>query len=116
MPRVKRSVHAQKKRRKILKLAKGYFGARGRLLRLATESVERGLAFAFRDRKAKKRDFRRLWIARISAAVREQGMNYSTFMSGVKKANLGLDRKIMADLAVSDPQAFTKIVSIAKGE
>ncbi|MBN2255877.1 MAG: 50S ribosomal protein L20 [Deltaproteobacteria bacterium] len=116
MARVKRSVHARKKRRKILKLAKGYFGARSRLYRVATEAVERAMKFAYRDRKVRKRDFRKLWIARINAAVRTEGMTYSTFISGIKKAGIGMDRKILADLAVHDPQGFSRIVGIAKGE
>lgn len=116
MPRVKRSVTARKKRRKILKLAKGYFGARSRLYRTATEAVERAMKYSYRDRKARKRDFRKLWIARINAAARMNGLSYSQFISGVKKAGLELDRKILADLAVNDPKAFSEIVSIAKGE
>jgi len=116
MPRVKRSVHARKKRRKILKLAKGYFGARRRLYRLATESVERAMTFAYRDRKQRKRHFRRLWIARINAASRMHGMSYSKFIDGMKKAGVELDRKILADLAVNDPQGFLHLVNVAKGE
>lgn len=114
MPRVKRGVHAKKKRRKILKLAKGYYGARGRCYRIATEAVERGLAYAYRDRKARKRDFRRLWIARINAAVRPYGLSYSTFIGGLKKANIDLNRKVLADMAITDQVAFSKIVSSAK--
>lgn len=116
MARVKRSVHARKKRRKILKLAKGYFGARSRLYRVATEAVERAMKFAYRDRKVRKRDFRKLWIARINAAARMNDMTYSAFINGIKKAGIGMDRKILADLAVNDPQAFSHIVGIAKGE
>jgi large subunit ribosomal protein L20 len=116
MPRVKRSVHARKKRRKILKLAKGYFGARRRLYRLATESVERAMTFAYRDRKVRKRDFRKLWIARINAAARAEGITYSKFIDGIKKAGVQLDRKILADLAVNDPQGFATLVTIVKGE
>jgi large subunit ribosomal protein L20 len=114
--RVKRGIHARKKRRKILKLAKGYFGARSRLYRTATEAVERAMKFAYRDRKARKRDFRKLWIARINAAARLNGISYSSFMNGMKKAEMGLDRKTLADLAVNDPAAFSKIVSLVKGE
>lgn len=114
MPRVKRGVHAKKKRRKILKLAKGYYGARSRCYRIATEAVERGLAYAYAGRKLKKRDFRRLWIARINAAVRDHGLSYSAFMGGLKKANIDLDRKILAEMAVNDPQAFAKVVSSAR--
>jgi large subunit ribosomal protein L20 len=116
MARVKRSMHARKKRRKILKLAKGYFGARSRLYRVANNAVERALKFAYRDRKVRKRDFRKLWIARINAAARSQGISYSKFMNGIKKAGIVLDRKILADLAVNDTQGFLHIVSIAKGE
>ena len=116
MGRVKRSVNAKKKRRKILKLAKGYFGARSRLYRVATEAVERAMKFAYRDRKVRKRDFRRLWIARINAATRMQGISYSKFMGGIKKAGVEIDRKILADLAVNHPQDFLKVVNIVKGE
>ncbi len=116
MARVKRSVNAKKKRRKILKLAKGYFGARSRLYRVATEAVERGMKFAYRDRKVRKRDFRKLWIARINAAARMHDMTYSVFINGIKKAGVSMDRKILADLAVNDPQGFSHIVGIAKGE
>ncbi len=114
MPRVKRGVHAKKKRRKILKLAKGYYGARSRCYRIATEAVERGLAYAYRDRRARKRDFRRLWIARINAAVRPFGLSYSAFIGGLKKANIDLNRKVLADMAVTDPAAFAKVVASAK--
>lgn len=116
MSRVKRSIHAKKKRRKILKLAKGYFGARSRLYRTATEAVERAMKYAYRDRKVRKRDFRKLWIARINAAARINGISYSKFIDGMKKAGMDMDRKILADIAVHDPEAFSKIVSIAKGE
>ncbi|MCD6152809.1 MAG: 50S ribosomal protein L20 [Syntrophobacterales bacterium] len=116
MARVKRSMHARKKRRKILKLAKGYFGARSRLYRTATEAVDRAMKYAYRDRKVRKRDFRKLWIARINAATRMNGMSYSKFMAGISKAKVGLNRKILADLAVNDPDGFLKIVNIAKGE
>lgn len=116
MGRVKRSVNAKKKRRKILKLAKGYFGARSRLYRVATEAVERAMKFAYRDRKVRKRDFRRLWIARINAATRMHGISYSKFMDGIKKAGVEIDRKILADLAVNHPQDFFKVVNIVKGE
>ncbi len=114
MPRVKRGVHAKKKKRKILKLAKGYYGARSRCYRIATEAVERGLAYAYMGRKLRKRDFRRLWIARINAAVREHGLSYSAFMGGLKKANIELNRKVLAEMALNDPAAFAKVVSSAK--
>lgn len=115
MPRVKRGLHAKKKRRKILKLSKGYYGARGKCYRIATEAVERGLAYAYRDRKARKREFRRLWIARINAAVRSEGLSYSKFISALKKVNITLDRKVLADIAVNDEKGFSQIVSMAKG-
>jgi len=114
--RVKRGVNARKKRRKILKLAKGYFGARKNLYRVATEAVERGMKFAFRDRKARKRDFRMLWIARINAAARLNNVSYSRLVAGMKKGGIEIDRKILADLAVNDPQGVTAIVRTAVGE
>lgn len=114
MPRVKRGVNAKKKRKKVLKAAKGMRGARGRLYRIATEAVDRALAYAFRDRKAKKREFRSLWIARINAAARLNDMSYSQLMSGMKKANIEIDRKNLAHLAVNDPRGFSHIVSMAK--
>ena len=116
MPRVKRAVTAKKKRRKILKMAKGFFGARRRLLRTATEAVERAMKYSFRDRRVRKRDCRKLWIARISAAARSQEISYSRLIDGMKKAEVIIDRKILADLAVQDPRAFQEIVSIAKGK
>ncbi|HQL00977.1 MAG TPA: 50S ribosomal protein L20 [Smithellaceae bacterium] len=116
MARIKRGVTARKKRRKILKMAKGFFGARSRLLRTATEAVNKAMAYAYRDRRSKKRDFRRLWIARISAAARLNDITYSRLIDGMKKAGIELDRKIMADLAVNDPQGFAKLVATARGE
>ena len=116
MSRVKRSISARKKRRKILKLAKGYFGARSRLYRTATEAVERAMKYAYRDRRARKRDFRRLWIARINAAARLNNVSYSRLIDGMKKAGVEIDRKILADLAVNDPRGFSKVVNIATGE
>lgn len=116
MARVKRSVTGRKKRRKIMKLAKGFFGARRRAYRLATESVNRALAFAFRDRKARKREFRSLWIARINAATRLNNLSYSRFIDGLKKAGVAMDRKVLADIAVHDPRAFSVIAGIAAGE
>ncbi len=115
MARVKRAVNAKKKRRKVFKLAKGFFGSRHRLLRTATEAVDRSLVYAFRDRRVRKREFRSLWIARVSAAARAQEISYSRLMDGLKKAGIELDRKILADLAVHDPQAFVEIVGIARG-
>ncbi|HOJ52584.1 MAG TPA: 50S ribosomal protein L20 [Syntrophales bacterium] len=114
MPRVKRAITAKKKRRKILKMAKGFFGARRRLIRTATEAVDRALKYAYRDRRQRKRDFRKLWIARINAAVRANGLTYSQFMEGVKKAQVELDRKMLADLAINDPKGFARIVELAK--
>lgn len=116
MPRVKRSIHARKKRRGVLKLAKGYFGARSRLYRTATEAVERAMKYSYRDRRVRKRDFRKLWIARINAAARMNGISYSRLMHGIKGAGVDLDRKILAELAVHDPNAFSKIAGMAKGE
>ncbi|OPY12358.1 MAG: 50S ribosomal protein L20 [Syntrophus sp. PtaB.Bin001] len=116
MPRVKRSVTAKKKRRKIFKLAKGFFGARSRLLRTATEAVNRALNYAFRDRRVRKREFRKLWIARINAASREQGLTYSRLISGLKSANVEIDRKVLADIAVNDPRGFSEIILLAKRE
>lgn len=115
MPRVKRSVHAKKKRRKILKLAKGYFGARSRLLKTAMEAVDRAMKYAYRDRRVRKRDFRKLWIARINAAARIHEITYSRLIDGMKKAGVEINRKVLADIAVQDPQAFSKIVNVAKG-
>ena len=114
MPRVKRAVHAKKNRKKVLYLAKGKRGAKGRCYRLATEAVDRAMAYSYRDRKAKKREFRNLWIARINAAARLNDISYSQFANGLKKANITLDRKILADIAVNDPKAFSEIASIAK--
>ena len=114
MPRVKRGFKARQRRNKILKLAKGYRGARSKLFRSATEAVDRALKYAYRDRKVKKRDFRALWIARINAASRLNGLSYSKFIYGLKLANVQIDRKVLADLAVSDSQAFTEIAGLAK--
>jgi len=116
MPRVKRSITAKKKRRKILKMAKGYFGARSRLLKTATEAVERAMKYAYRDRRARKRDFRKLWIARINAAARIHEITYSRLIDGMKKAGVEIDRKTLAELAIHDPGGFSEIVSIAKGK
>ena len=114
MPRVKRSVHAQKKRRKVLEQAKGYWGRKSTHYRYAKEQVEHSLVYAYRDRKAKKRTFRRLWIMRINAAARQHDLSYNQFVAGCKAANIELDRKVLADLAVSDPAAFGKIAEQAK--
>ena len=114
MPRVKRSVHARKKRRKVLAEAKGYWGLKKSSYTYAKEQVERSLAYAYRDRKVRKREFRRLWITRINAGARANGLSYNQFISGLKAANVELDRKILADLAVSDPKKFGEIVAQAK--
>jgi large subunit ribosomal protein L20 len=114
MPRVKRSVHARKKRRKVLGQAKGYWGLKSKSYRHAKEQVEHSLVYAYRDRKAKKRNFRRLWIIRINAAARNEGLSYNQFVAGLRKAEITLDRKILADLAVTDPAAFAKIAAQAK--
>ena len=114
MPRVKRSVHARKKRRKVLEQAKGYWGIKKSSYKYAKEQVEHSLVYAYRDRKAKKRTFRRLWIMRINAAARTHGLSYNQFVAGCRKADIALDRKVLADLAVSDPAAFGAIAARAK--
>ena len=114
MPRAKRGNKRLERRKKILKLAKGYRGTKSKLYRSAKESVERGLNFAYTGRKLKKRDFRSLWIVRIGAAARLNGMNYSQLMHGLKLAGLEFDRKVLADLAVNQPEAFTEIATQAK--
>ncbi|MCO6451369.1 MAG: 50S ribosomal protein L20 [Caldilineales bacterium] len=114
MARVKRGVTARARHKKVLKLTKGHFGARHRLFRTANESLIHAQLYAFRDRRRRKREFRRLWITRINAASRIHGMNYSRFMDGLKKADVRLDRKVLADLAVSEPQAFAAVVEVSK--
>ena len=114
MARIKRAVTAHKKRRKVFKLAKGYFGSKSKQYRSAKEQVARSLRYAYIGRKLRKRDFRSLWIARINAAARINGMSYSKFICGLKKANIDLNRKVLADLAVNDAAAFAKLVEIAK--
>jgi large subunit ribosomal protein L20 len=114
MPRVKRGFKARRRRNKILKQARGFRGGRSKLFRTATESLDRALNFAYRDRKVRKREFRSLWIARINAGVRPLGMTYSKFMGGLKKADIQLDRKVLSDLAITDPAAFARIVDQAK--
>jgi len=114
VPRVKRSVHARKKRRKVLEQAKGYWGLKKSSYRYAKEQVEHSLTYAYRDRKVKKRNFRQLWIIRINAAARQNGLSYNQFMAGLRKAEIGLDRKVLAELAVSDPQAFGALAVQAK--
>jgi|SRR5207253_7986228 len=114
MPRVKRAVHGRKKRRQIMEAAKGYYGARSRRYRVAKEQVMHSGAYAYRDRRDKKGQFRRLWITRIGAAARANGMTYSTFIHGLEVADIDLDRKILADLAVTDPAAFSTLVAAAR--
>ena len=114
MARIKAAVNAHKKRRKIMTLAKGYFGSKSKQYRAAKEQVMRSLRYAYIGRKLRKRDFRRLWIARINAAARMNGMSYSTFICGLKKAGIDLNRKVLADIAVNDPAAFAKLVEAAK--
>ena len=114
MPRVKRSVHARKKRRKVLSQAKGYWGLKKSSYRYAKEQVEHSLTYAYRDRKAKKRTFRRLWIMRINAGARANGLSYNQFISGLKAAEVELDRKVLADIAVHDIKAFGALAEKAK--
>lgn len=114
MARIKRAVNAKKKHKKILKLAKGYFGARSKQFRAANQSVMKALSYAYTGRKLKKRDFRKLWIARINAAARINGLSYSRFINGLKKANIQVDRKILADMAVNDAVGFAQLVGVAK--
>lgn len=114
MAKVKHVPASRRRRRKFLKMAKGQFGSRSRLYRQARESVQKGMAYATRDRKARKREFRNLWIARISAACRARDISYSRFMNSLKKANIGLNRKILAELAVNDKTAFNKLVDLTK--
>jgi large subunit ribosomal protein L20 len=116
MPRVKHSVYTRKRRKKILKLAKGYFGSKSKLFRVANQQVMKSLAYAYRDRKVRKRDFRKLWITRINAAARNNGLSYSRFMNGLKKAGVAVNRKMLADMAVNDPVAFSTLVKIAQGK
>jgi len=114
MARVKRGNVLRKRHKKILKLAKSFKGARGRLFVVANQAVMKALKFQYRDRRNKKRSFRRLWIARINAAVRQHGLSYSRFINALGKANVAVNRKILADIAVKDPAAFKKVVDLAK--
>ena len=111
--RVKRGFKARKRRKKVLKLAKGFRGGRSKLFRTAADAVDKALMYAYRDRRARKRDFRRLWIARINAAARMNNLSYSKFIHGLKLADIRLDRKVLAELAVSDPSGFSKIADLA---
>ena len=114
MPRVKRAVSAHKKRRTVLNRAKGYYGAKSRSYRAAKEQVQHSLQYMYRDRRNKQREIRRLWITRINAAARINGMSYSVLMNGLKKAGVQLDRKVLSDMAINDPAAFTAITEVAK--
>jgi large subunit ribosomal protein L20 len=114
MARIKIAVHAHKKRRKIMKLAKGYWGAKSKQYRAASEQVRRSLRYAYVGRKLRKRDFRRLWITRINAAARMNDMSYSTFINGLKRANVTVNRKMLADMAVNDSAGFAQLVDLAK--
>ena len=115
MARVKRGVQARARHKKVLKQAKGYYGGKSRLHRVAKLQVEKSLCYAYRDRRNRKRDFRRLWIARINAASRQNGLPYSRFMHGLTQAGVELDRKILADIAVRDAVAFAQLAEVAKG-
>ena len=114
MARVKGALNTRKKHKKVLKLAKGFRGGESRIYRTANQAVMRSMQNAYIGRKRRKRDFRRLWIARISAAAKMNGMNYSTFMDGLKKANIEMNRKMLSEIAIADPQAFAKLVETAK--
>ena len=116
MPRVKRGVTAKRRHKRVLREAKGYYGARSRLYKTAREAVEKGWKYAYRDRKQRKRQFRVLWIARINAAAREHGLSYSRFMHGLKQAGIEMDRKVLAQLAVTDPAAFGELAELAKSK
>ncbi len=114
--RVKRGFKARRRRNKVLKLARGFRGGRSKLFRTAADSLDKALMYAYRDRKARKRDFRRLWIARINAAARLNNLSYSRFMHGLKSANIDLDRKVLADLAIFEPAGFQKIADMAASQ
>jgi large subunit ribosomal protein L20 len=114
MPRAKGGPKTRQRRKKRIKLAKGQYGAKSRLFRSATESVDKGQTYAYAARRKRKRDFRRLWVARISAAVRAHGLTYSRFMNALKKAEIGLDRKVLSDMAIKDPMGFQKLTDLAK--
>ena len=114
MARVKGAMHTRKRRKKILKLAKGYRGAKSKLFKTANQAVMKSLTYAYRDRKQKKRNFRQLWIARINAAARANGISYSRFMNGLKNNGIEINRKMLAEIAVSDPAAFTQLVEKVK--
>jgi large subunit ribosomal protein L20 len=114
MPRTKHSVPSRERRKRYLKAAKGFVGGRSKLYRTARETVERSMVYAYRDRRQRKRDFRRLWIARINAAARLNGLSYNRFISGLKKADVNIDRKMLAEMAVNDKEAFRSLAEMAK--
>ena len=114
MPRVRNKVTGHRRHKKVLKSARGYYGSRGRLFKTAKETIEKGLQYAYRDRKAKKRSFRRLWIIRINAACRQNGVSYSRFIYGLNRKGIRLNRKVLADLAVRDPGAFAQLVQVVQ--
>ena len=114
MPRVRRGTKRHERRKKILKLARGYFLGKSKLFKFATEAVDRAGQYAYRDRRTRKRDFRRLWIIRIGAAARQNGVNYNQFMFGLKQAGIELDRKVLADIAIEDPAGFAQLAEKAK--
>ena len=114
MARVKRGVNAKKRHKNILKQSKGYFGAKSKLFRTANQAVMKSLNYAYIGRKQRKRDFRKLWITRINAAARLNGMSYSKFISGLKKANININRKMLSEMAINDPEGFAKLVDVAK--
>lgn len=115
MARVKRGINTRKRHKKVLKQAKGYFGAKSKLFKMANQAVMKSLNYAYIGRKQRKRDFRALWIQRINAAARLNGMSYSKFISGLKKANVEINRKMLSELAIHDAAAFTKLIEVAKG-
>lgn len=114
MPRVKNNIAARERHRKVLKLARGYWGSKSKLFRVANQAVMRSLLYAYRDRRVRKRDFRRLWITRINAAARQNGMSYNRFIQGLRTAGVEINRKMLAELAVNDQQAFGRLVEMAK--
>ncbi|MDO5301030.1 MAG: 50S ribosomal protein L20 [Tissierellia bacterium] len=116
MARVKRGINAKKHHKKILKQAKGYFGAKSKLFRMANQAVMKSMSYSFAGRKQRKRDFRKLWIARINAAARMNGLSYSRFIDGLKKANIEINRKMLSEMAIHDPEGFAALAKIAKGE
>ena len=114
MPRAKRGFKARRRRKKILKLASGYFGAKSKLFRPAKQAVMKSLTYAYRDRRVRKRDFRKLWITRINAGVRLHGISYSRFINGLKQANVEINRKMLSEMAINDPESFGKLCELAK--